>query len=192
MDENLETEEPVVFDTSHYKNGLNGDFVEPSDGLDLIAKFAGAKGGGGKFEDIEKRDIAAGASAIISMLQQYVKIPRNGTILDVGAGTGLLMTRLASVVPEGKLMEADISSDFCTWIRARIEAENVANVQVVQVTARDPCPGITDELNLALMCDVYHHLEFPKTVCRTIKKRLHRIDGRLVIIDFFRDPVSVF
>ena len=48
-------------------------------------------------------------------------------------------------------------------------------------TAQDAC------IDVAIMCDVYHHLEYPKTACRNIRKRLGP-SGRLVVIDFIRDP----
>jgi hypothetical protein len=37
-------EEPVVFDATHYKNGLNGAFLAvATDGLNLIDKYAGGQ-----------------------------------------------------------------------------------------------------------------------------------------------------
>jgi len=55
MEQMEETQEsPVVFNSDHFPNGLNGDFLGvASDGLDLITKFAGgSQGGGGKVSSI--------------------------------------------------------------------------------------------------------------------------------------------
>lgn len=39
--------------------------------------------------------------------------------------------------------------------------------------------------------DVYHHVEYPKTVCRRLRSLLRPGTGRLVVIDFHRDPVTL-
>lgn len=39
--------------------------------------------------------------------------------------------------------------------------------------------------------DVYHHVEYPKTVCRRLRSLLRPETGRLVVIDFHRDPVRL-
>ena len=84
---------------------------------------------------------------------------------------------------------------FCAWMRARIEAEDLKhNVRVAVATTHNPLPqGDPSEgsIRLALLVDVYHHLEFPRTVCRRLRALLHPEDGRLVIIDFHRDPTKV-
>jgi len=125
-------EEPVAFDSSHYKNGLNGDFLGvAADGLDLITKYAGGQtGGGGKFEDAEQRDIAKGKDAILRTLRDVTPVPPDGTILDLGAGTGLLLKGLSESVPRGKVVASDLSSDFRAWMSARAATENLSNVQV--------------------------------------------------------------
>ena len=57
------------FDAAYYADGLNGDFLADLPPDELIAKYAGAGGGGaGKFENPEERDIAANADAIVAML----------------------------------------------------------------------------------------------------------------------------
>jgi hypothetical protein len=78
------------------------------------------QGGGGKFEDTEKRDIAKGKDAVVRLLRDVALVPSDGTILDFGAGTGLLLRGLSSLVPRGQVchqptlgLEA-ISSIFCT------------------------------------------------------------------------------
>ena len=106
-----------------------------ADGEDLIEKYAGSKegGGGGKFEDKEKRDIARARNALVTLLAQEVvpSLGGAGVILDIGAGTGLLLSPLArQLVPQGTVVATDISSDFRAWMSARCIAEELANVQV--------------------------------------------------------------
>ena len=189
-------DEPAVFDSTHYPRGPNGDFLTPTDGLDLIEKYAGGKaGGGGKFEDAEKRDIAAGIGGIVRMLHGVSvggAVAEDATILDVGAGTGLLLRHLAALVPDGRLLNSEISPDFRSWLGARIATEGLGGrAEVVASTARDPAPGLAPaSVDLALMVDVYHHVEWPRAVCRRLRSLL-RPSGRLVVIDFFRDVAKI-
>ena len=134
----FDDEERALFDESHYPQGPNADFLGVgADGLGLVEKFAGGKGGGGgKFEDAEKRDIAAGRHAIVKCIEDVGSIAEEDTILDLGAGTGLLLKDLSALVPKGKLIAAEISPDFRTWLRARCEAEGFTNVQVALYEAR--------------------------------------------------------
>ena len=85
-----EEEEPVVFDSSHYKNGLNGDFMSNPDN-NVLELFTG------RFEDPEKRDIANNKSQIIDMLKTECG-PFNGSEVlgDVGSGTGLMLDMFSS------------------------------------------------------------------------------------------------
>mmetsp|Transcript_64273 Transcript_64273/g.144975 ORF Transcript_64273/g.144975 Transcript_64273/m.144975 type:complete len:177 (+) Transcript_64273:576-1106(+) len=104
---------------------------------------------------------------------------------------------------------------------ARVATEGLRNVSVVAATDRDPLPdsspaegtaegtaeatvdatrvsmplaGATEGgggVDLALLCDVYHHLEYPKTVMRRLRKVMNQNSGRLVVIDFYRDSAKV-
>ena len=184
-------EEPVEFSSSHYPNGLNADFFQGnSSAEDLIEKFAGKGGGGGKFEDSERRDIAAAVPEIMELITGTLSLPRDATVLDVGAGTGLLIKHLSSVLPSGSVIASELSPDFRCWLSARIATEGLQNVRVVEATPRDPLPTDEAAVNLALMVDVYHHLVYPRSVCRRLRNVL-RSDGLLVVLDFHRDPSKV-
>ena len=97
-------EQPVAFDASHYGPlGLNGRFESPN----AIEFFAGGvNGGGGRFEDAEERDIAGATGALISVCEAH-GLSRGATVIDVGAGTGLLLESLShSVGPEGRVVRS--------------------------------------------------------------------------------------
>ena len=44
-----------------------------------------------------------------------------------------------------------------------------------------------NSIDLALICDTYHHFEYPVSMLASIRKSL-RTGGSLIIIDFRRDP----
>eukprot|EP00545_Synedropsis_sp_CCMP1620_P012002 CAMPEP_0119028316 /NCGR_PEP_ID=MMETSP1176-20130426/38672_1 /TAXON_ID=265551 /ORGANISM="Synedropsis recta cf, Strain CCMP1620" /LENGTH=355 /DNA_ID=CAMNT_0006984431 /DNA_START=86 /DNA_END=1150 /DNA_ORIENTATION=- len=175
------SEAAAKFDESHYKFGLNGDFVQAG----ATEKFGGSEtGGGGLFENEEMRDIAAAKDEIVKAL----RLVPGAVVADVGAGTGLLEPLLSEAVGEqGKVFASELSPVFRKIIQER--CKDVKNVYLIDnPTDRDP--KLPQDVDLVMLVDVYHHLEFPQTVLRKIRDSLKR-HGSLVVIDFHRDPVRI-
>jgi len=153
--------------------------------------FAGGEaGGGGRFENPAERDIAGATEEIAGVLRTH-GLGSGGTVIDVGAGTGLLMPALSRTVgPEGKVLAVDITDKFVTFMRQRAEREGLGNVEVSLCT--DKAVGVAADVraNAALICDVYHHFEYPRTFMRSLHAVLAD-DARVVVIDFHRDPTRM-
>ena len=109
------------------------------------------------------------------------------TVADIGAGTGLFTRLFAeSVGPEGRVIAVDISKTFLEHIeRSSIEA-GFKNVET-QLATMDSTGLQADTIDLAFICDTYHHFEFPLKTIATIQKAL-KPEGRLILIDFRRVP----
>lgn len=110
-------------------------------------------------------------------------------VADIGAGTGLF-TRLFSprVEPGGKIYAVDISGSFVENILRTCRAQGLGNVQGIVNTPRDA--GLpAGSIDLAFLADTYHHFEYPVSMLDSIHRAL-RTGGRLVIIDFRRQPGS--
>ncbi|MBC8068584.1 MAG: class I SAM-dependent methyltransferase, partial [Deltaproteobacteria bacterium] len=106
-------------------------------------------------------------------------------VADVGAGTGLFTMEFARVVGgEGIVYAVDPERDFLAHIEARAKTAELANVRTVQADQRASglAPGSID---LAFMCDAYHHLELPRTYLADLHAAL-RERGRLVVVDYDR------
>lgn len=106
---------------------------------------------------------------------------------DIGAGTGVLTFGIAGRVGEGGTVFAvDIVPEFLERIRAQARDGNIGNVVVVKgeerVTGLDAA-----SLDVALMCDTYHHIEYPRAYLRSLFETL-RPGGRFVLVDLRRDP----
>jgi ubiquinone/menaquinone biosynthesis C-methylase UbiE len=106
-------------------------------------------------------------------------------VADIGAGTGLFTAEIAKRVGDkGAVFSVDIVPAFLDRIRERVEAEQLTNVTVVQgaerATALDPA-----SVDLAFMCDTYHHIEYPQTYMHSLFRTL-RPGATLVLIDFER------
>jgi ubiquinone/menaquinone biosynthesis C-methylase UbiE len=108
-------------------------------------------------------------------------------IADIGAGTGLFTLPLSRIVgTEGKVYAVEISKKFLEHIRTRAASANATNVETVLCTDKSvELPEASADL--AFICDVYHHFEYPRETMQTLHKAL-RPGGELVLIDFKRIP----
>lgn len=190
-------EVPPVFDAAHYPHGINANFL-CADKEKLDACYGG--GGCGRFENPTIREIARNVPAIVAVMQAApcVALRAGDTVLDVGAGTGVFAAPLLEVVGQqpsstGQLVQLEVSEGFVALLRDKAEATALAGQGVVRVeqcsdTATNVEPGCAD---VALMCDVYHHLSMPLTFMRDLRASL-RDGGKLVLIDFHRDDARIW
>lgn len=108
-------------------------------------------------------------------------------VADIGAGTGLFTRLFARAVgPEGRVIAVDISRNFVDNILRSAREQGLENVQGVVNGQRDSglAPGLVD---LAFVCDTYHHFEYPRSMLASIHGGL-KPGGELVLIDFERIP----
>jgi ubiquinone/menaquinone biosynthesis C-methylase UbiE len=106
-------------------------------------------------------------------------------VADVGAGTGFITRLVAQAVgPEGKVYAVDVVPEFLEHIEGRAKGEGLTNIVTVlgdQKSTRLPA----DAVDLIVVCDTYHHFEFPRATLSSLHQAL-REEGRLVVIDFER------
>ena len=105
------------------------------------------------------------------------------TVADVGAGSGYYSWRIAERVGAGGTVYAvDIQPEMVRLLEQQMTQRGAANVKAVLGTATDPrLPAGT--LDLALMVDVYHELEYPYEMLASITRAL-KPGGRLVFVEF--------
>jgi len=151
--------------------GINDTFLDPD--LDP-AEFVG------RFER-DGREAYAARNAILDALQ----IAPGMQVADIGAGTGLFTVLFAdSVGDEGWVYAVDIAPRLIEHIAHRADQaglENITPVVCSQRSANLP----PESIDLAFICDTYHHFEHPAETLRSIHQAL-RPGGRLVIVDFER------
>jgi len=114
--------------------------------------------------------------------------PRPGqAIADIGAGTGLF-TRLfaARVGPQGRVYAVDIAKAFVEGNLRRARAARLENVVGIVSTQTDTRLA-ESSVDIAFVCDAYHHFEDPPAMLASIRRAL-RPGGTLVVIDFERIP----
>src|SRR6266478_2591462 len=112
------------------------------------------------------------------------------TVADIGAGTGYYSWRMAQRVGAGGTVYAvDIQPEMIKLLEEQMSRRGAANVKAVLGTPTDlglPSAGI----DLALMVDVYHELEYPHEMLAAIVRAL-KPGGRLVFVEFKSGDASV-
>ena len=136
----------------------------------------------GSFET-EGREVYEKRLAIVAA----VDLKLGQAVADVGAGTGLF-TRLfaARVGPQGRVYAVDIARSFVDGNLERARAARLNNVVGIVSTQADTRLE-EGSVDVAFICDAYHHFEDPKAMLASIRRAL-RPGGTLVVIDFERIP----
>ncbi len=111
-------------------------------------------------------------------------------VADIGAGTGYLARRIAAAVaPHGKVYAVDVQPQMVRLLETRAAAEGLTNLLPSLGAPADvglPA-GVVD---IALMVDVYHELEFPHEVLASILRAL-KPDGRVVFVEYRAEDPAV-
>ncbi|MFO0807632.1 MAG: class I SAM-dependent methyltransferase [Gemmataceae bacterium] len=108
-------------------------------------------------------------------------------VADIGAGTGLYTRLFARAVgPDGQVYAVDIAGKFLEHVRKTSRDAGLRNV--TPVLCNDDAVDLPPHsIDLAFICDTYHHFEFPARTVDSIRRAL-RPGGRLIVIDFERIP----
>lgn len=106
-------------------------------------------------------------------------------VADIGAGTGLFTRLFAPLVgPEGTVYAVDISERFVKHVEETATNAGLENVVGV-VCAADSVKLPAASIDLAFICDTYHHFEFPHKTMASLHRAL-RPGGEVILIDFDR------
>ncbi|MEJ7684630.1 MAG: class I SAM-dependent methyltransferase [Segetibacter sp.] len=111
-----------------------------------------------------------------------IELPPTAVIADIGAGTGYYTFKLAPKVPKGKVYAVEIQDEMIAAINDRKKKLNNTNVEVIKGSATSPnLPP--NSVDLAIMVDVYHELEYPVEILQSIRKSLKK-DGEILLIEY--------
>lgn len=127
------------------------------------------------------REVHDRREAIVAALA----VAPGAAVADLGAGTGLFTLPFAKAVgTSGQVIAVDVQDYFLKHIEARAEKASLTNVETRKATQNGA--GLEpSSVDLAFLCDVYHHLEQPAVYLESVRASL-RPGGRLVVIDYDR------
>ena len=111
-------------------------------------------------------------------------------VADVGAGTGYFTWRMArAVAPGGRVYATDVQPEMISLLKRSMAVRGVDNVLPVVATAKNA--GLAPaSLDLALLVDVYHELEYPLEVIAGLVRAL-KPGGRLVLVEYRAEDPQV-
>ncbi len=149
--------------------GVNDSFRDP-DPKQFTERF-----------EIESREVFAKRKEILEAIQ----LKPADTVADIGAGTGLFTRLFASKLgPEGRVIAVDIAQKFLDHIEITSRDQKIRNVETLLCTD-DSTELPPESVDVAFICDTYHHFEFPQKTMASLLKAL-KPGGRLILIDFKR------
>jgi FkbM family methyltransferase len=111
-------------------------------------------------------------------------------VADVGAGTGYYARRMARLVaPGGTVHAVDVQPRMLRQLQERARREGLDNIEPVLGTTSDTrlAPASID---LALLVDVYHELEYPVEAMASVVRSL-RPGGRVVLVEYRAEDPKV-
>ena len=151
------------------KPGINNAFKDPNVGQ-FVERF-----------EREGREVYDQRHKIV----EASEIRPGMAMADIGAGTGLFTRMFAAKAgAKGRVYAVDISEKFVQHVeRTCREAghQNVVGVTCTATSANLP----PNSIELAFICDTYHHFEYPQKTIASIHRAL-RPGGQLILLDFHR------
>jgi uncharacterized protein (TIGR01244 family) len=158
-------------DESSVRPGINEKFLDPElNPEEWLERF-----------EIESREVFAARQHVLNACD----IQAGYRVADIGAGTGLY-TRLFSEAtgPNGWVYAIDISARFLEHINQ--QASTLKQTNITSVLCPENSIGLPEgSIDLAFVCDTYHHFEYPQSTLASIHRALKE-NGILIIVDFDR------
>lgn len=163
----------TAVDEKSVKPGINTEYLKP--GLNVSNWVERFEKEGREIYDRRERIVAA------------ARVRSGSVVADIGSGTGLFTPMLSTATgPQGRVFAVDIVPSFLKLIEERSTQAGLRNVQTVLCTERSvQLPP--NSIDLAFICDVYHHFEYPQQSLASLHRALRR-NGEIFLIDFKRVP----
>ncbi len=141
-----------------------------------IAHVMGASGAAWLERD-ERQTEENTLSAIDSM-----KLSPTDRVADIGAGTGYYTFKLASRLPKGMVYAVEIQDEMIRYLEENRKKRSSGNVTIIKGSAT--ATNLPENsIDIAIMVDVYHELQYPAEVLQSISKSLTG-KGKLLLIEY--------
>ncbi|MBL8304519.1 MAG: class I SAM-dependent methyltransferase [Ideonella sp.] len=124
------------------------------------------------------------------LLLPELKLTPGMVVADIGAGTGYFSRRIAERLgPGGTVYAVDVQPEMIRMLASLARRPGLEAIRPV-LGAVDDVKLPPASVDLAIMVDVYHELEFPHEVVASILKAL-KPGGRLVFVEYRGEDIRV-
>ena len=124
------------------------------------------------------------------LLLAELKLKSGMVVADIGAGSGYHSRRMADVVGKtGAVYAVDVQPEMVRFLERIAREDRYTQVKPV-LAAVDDVKLAPNSIDLAIMVDVYHELEFPLEVMRSIVASL-KPGGRVVFVEYRAEDPEV-
>lgn len=109
-----------------------------------------------------------------SLAISKMPLQQNSVVADIGAGTGFYSFQIAQKVTTGKVYAVDIQDEMLLQLKQK--KEKLKDSVVIIVKASEQSPNLPyNSIDLAIMVDVYHELEYPHEILQALKKNIKHL-----------------
>jgi SAM-dependent methyltransferase len=111
-------------------------------------------------------------------------------VADVGAGTGYIARRMAAQVgASGVVYAVDVQPEMIAMLKSLAARDKLAQIRPV-LGAADDVRLPPASVDLAIMVDVYHELEFPRELLASLVRAM-KPGGRVVFVEYRAEDARV-
>ncbi len=121
------------------------------------------------------------------LVMQLAAVRPGMSVADVGAGTGAFTLMLSDAVgATGRVYAEEVVGKFSRFIAET--AADGGRFNIVSVVGTERTVGLPPgSIDLAFLCDVYHHFDHPEEMLASIRRAL-RPEGDVLLVEFKREP----
>jgi ubiquinone/menaquinone biosynthesis C-methylase UbiE len=118
----------------------------------------------------------------VSLAIENLPITTASVVADLGAGSGYYTYRIAPKVPDGKVYAVEIQDEAIQYLTNRSKELGFDNV--IPVKGTETSPNLPENsVDLVILVDVYHELEYPVEMLAAIRKSL-KPEGKILLIEY--------
>ncbi|MGI9328723.1 MAG: class I SAM-dependent methyltransferase [Pseudomonadales bacterium] len=113
-----------------------------------------------------------------------LKLPDNARILDVGAGTGNLLLRIARELPDSEIVHLDMDNGMNRWAKKKYDETGISNISIAETQFLSWLPG-DQKFDLILSTNALYAIHPHEDALAKLNSLLKK-EGNMVLVDFGR------
>jgi precorrin-6B methylase 2 len=126
----------------------------------------------------------------LSLLIESLRLEPGMVVADIGAGSGVISTRIAAkVAPQGVVLAVDIQQEMLDALAAKCKQQGIENILPILGDVKSPALK-PESVDLVVMVDVYHEFDFPYEMLSEIAAAL-KPGGRVAFVEYRKEDPTV-